>query len=77
MTPTIFTPANFDPRKVGITRKLFSVTQGETLLTYDGAHIGQYGDTPTLSPDGIYRQRDAAFWTAIALRETLARGMLA
>ena len=74
---TIFAPANFDPRKVGITRKRPSVTQGETLLTYDGTRIEQYGDTPILFPDGSYRQRGAAFWTAIALREAFARGMLA
>ena len=74
---TIFAPANFDPSKVGITRKRFSVTQGETLLTYDGARIEQYSDAPALFPDGTYRQRDATFWTGIALREALDRGMLA
>ena len=76
-TMTIFAPSNFDPSKVGITRKRFSTTQGETLLTYDGARIGQYGDDPTLSPDGTYHQRDATFWTGIALREALAQGVLA
>jgi hypothetical protein len=36
--------APYQPEKLAIERKRFSVTQGEVLLTYDGERIEQYGD---------------------------------
>jgi hypothetical protein len=74
---TIQAPANFDPRKVEIIRKRFSITQGETLIRYNGRRIEQYSDTPALCPDGNYRQRDETFWIGVAMREAVARGMVA
>ena len=71
-----FAPANFDPRKVQITRKRRSVTQGETLIEYNGKRIEQYCDDPALCEDGNYRQRDETFWVGIAMREAVARGMV-
>lgn len=70
-------PANFDPAKVTITRKRFSTTQGETLIEYNGQRIEQYSDDPIMCPNGTYHQRDATFWTGIAMREAIARGMVA
>lgn len=74
---SIIGPANFDPAQVTITRKRFSVTQGETLVEYKGKRIEQYEDTPTMDADGTYRQRPFTFWIGVALREAIARGMVA
>jgi hypothetical protein len=74
---SISAPANFDPRKVEIIRKRFSVTQGETLVIYDGHRIEQYGDTPQRAADGSYRQKPDGYWIAVALREAVARRLIA
>lgn len=70
-------PANFNPALVQIIRKRFSHTQGETLVIYNGQRLEQWGDDPEPGPGGVWRQRPDDFWIGIALRETLARGMLA
>lgn len=72
-----YSPANFDPAKVKIARKRFSVTQGETLIEYNGNHINQYDDTPSLGTDGNWHQMSDVFWVGVAMREAISRGMVA
>lgn len=68
-------PTAFDPAKVTIDRKRFSVTQGEVLLSYDGTKIEQYGDSIALMDDGQYQGYSDEFWIATARSEAIARGL--
>lgn len=72
----LYAPANFDPSKVEVVRKRFSVTQGETLIAYNGQRIEQYGDDPAMCADGVYRQKPRDYWVAVAMSEALTRGWL-
>lgn len=64
----------FDAAKVTITRKRFSITQGEVLISYDGVTIEQYGDKIEFR-NGVWDGYDDAFWMGIAKREAIARGL--
>jgi hypothetical protein len=66
--------AAFNADLVTITRKRFSVTQGEVLIAYDGVRIEQYGDDIRLVGKEYQGMSDAE-WLAVAKREALARGL--
>ena len=67
---------HFDPAKVSIVRKRFSVTQGEVEVSYDGKRIEQYGDTiamhdtPEPGAQNIagWSGRGDAYWIEVARR---------
>lgn len=69
------TAAAFDAASVKITRKRFSVTQGEVLVEYAGVRIEQYGDKIEMRGDGTFAGLDDAAWIAVARREAIARGL--
>ena len=66
----------FNPALVTIERKRFSTTQGETLISYDGQRIEQYGDNPRLI-DGEYHQQPDEYWIDVAKRDAIDRFMCA
>lgn len=66
----------FNPALVTIERKRFSTTQGETLISYDGQRIEQYGDNPRLI-DGEYHQQPDEYWIEVAKRDAIDRFMCA
>lgn len=74
MTNATATPAAFDPALVTITRKRFSVTQGEVLIEYAGQRIEQYGDAIALR-DGEWRGYSDDFLMNVAKREAIERGL--
>lgn len=64
----------FEAAKVVITRKRFSITQGEVLIEYDGVRIEQFGAKIELR-DGEWTGYDDAFWIQVAKREAIAGGL--
>lgn len=68
--------AAFDPNLVTITRKRFSVTQGEVLVEYAGGKLGQYGDKIEFI-DGEWKGYDDSFWMDVAKREAAKLGLAA
>lgn len=66
--------ATFNPALVTITRKRFSVTQGEVLVEYDGQRIEQYGDDIKMR-EGEWAGWPDTFWMGVAEREAIARGL--
>lgn len=64
-------PPPFRRDRLTIDRKRFSETQGEVLLTYDGARLEQFGDDIQLTPYGWQGKPDS-FWENVA-RDWLVR----
>lgn len=64
------TAAAFDPALVTITRKRFSVTQGEVLVEYAGTKLGQYGDKIEMRGN-VWDGHDDAYWMDVAKRESV------
>jgi hypothetical protein len=71
----IRTQVPYQPEKLVIERKRFSVTQGEVLLTYDGARIEQYGDKIELC-GGQWQGIPDAQWHEVAERTLAQRGLV-
>ncbi|MGP9804045.1 hypothetical protein [Paracoccus sp. NSM] len=65
----------FQPAKVEITRKRFSVTQGEVLVAYAGHRIEQYGDNIAMNEAGKWRGQPDEVWQGVAEREAIKRGL--